>query len=194
MEPFYLMPGQENSLRMRTVCPKSAHCSLNGALFRCVSRRRSRAPVRGLAGGSGPLLHQLKMHSLLLSGISCKRISRSAKEFFYMMNGILRIQTSSAPQSACGGADHRQRLHGSPHHRCRGQCRVDSHLCPGLRLSPDENNTTTLLPAPQPDLPESRATAPSASRASRIFAGRSRLARPEMIPTPRRKRHRQPAR
>ena len=63
MEPFYLMPGQERCEQFKDAngVPKVrySYCSLNGALFE-PQRGRSRAPVRGLAGGSGPLLHQLK--------------------------------------------------------------------------------------------------------------------------------------
>ena len=63
MEPFYLMPGQERCEQFKDAngVPKVrySYCSLNGALFRCVSRSVEEAE-RGLAGGSGPLLHQLK--------------------------------------------------------------------------------------------------------------------------------------
>ena len=42
MEPFYLMPGQERCEQFKDAngVPKFryAYCSLNGALFRCVSR------------------------------------------------------------------------------------------------------------------------------------------------------------
>ena len=42
MEPFYLMPGQERCEQFKDVngVPKVrySYCSLNGALFRCVSR------------------------------------------------------------------------------------------------------------------------------------------------------------
>ena len=42
MEPFYLMPGQERCEQFKDAngVPKVrySYCSLNGALFRCVSR------------------------------------------------------------------------------------------------------------------------------------------------------------
>ena len=66
MEPFYLMPGQERCEQFKDAngVPKVrySYCSLNGALFRCVSRSVEEAErlCEELAGGSGPLLHQLK--------------------------------------------------------------------------------------------------------------------------------------
>ena len=64
----------------------------------------------------------------------------------------------------------------------RGQCRGCGHLCPGLRLSLDENNTTTLpyavcsLTARKPGYRTVRI------QGIQIFAGQVTLARPEMIP------------
>ena len=39
MEPFYLMPGQERCEQFKDAngVPKVRYCSMNGALFRCVS-------------------------------------------------------------------------------------------------------------------------------------------------------------
>lgn len=47
MEPFYLMPGQERCEQFKDAngVPKVrySYCSLNGALFRCVSRSEEEA-------------------------------------------------------------------------------------------------------------------------------------------------------
>ena len=66
MEPFYLMPGQERCEQFKDAngVPKVrySYCSLNGALFHCVSRSVEEAErlCEDWLVGSGPLLHQLK--------------------------------------------------------------------------------------------------------------------------------------
>ena len=65
MEPFYLMPGQERCEKFKDAngVPKVrySYCSLNGALFRCVSRSVEEASACARTGWwVRPLLHQLK--------------------------------------------------------------------------------------------------------------------------------------
>ena len=66
MEPFYLMPGQERCEQFKDAngVPKVrySYCSLNGALFRCVSRSVEEAErlCEDWLVGQDRWLHQLK--------------------------------------------------------------------------------------------------------------------------------------
>ena len=95
-----------------------------------------------------------------------------------MMNGILRIQTYRPRQSApVEGVTVVITGSGFTAHRitdAEGNAEDVAICAPACALSLDENNTTTLPYAVCSLMPESRATAPSASRASRSLPGRSR--------------------
>ena len=103
-----------------------------------------------------------------------------------MMNGHACVSRPIGPAVGSGGGsdccDHRQRLHGSPHHRCRGNAEDVAICAPACALSLDENNTTTLpyavcsLTARKPGYRTVRI------QGIQIFAGQVTLARPEMIP------------